>query len=123
MIIQKKNFNIGIFLKGPIEKLYQKHKENENVHILKNSNNINNEHIINNPLSVKKIIKLMEKKSFCKIIKVNKIPGKGFLCHISCLIIINEKSLTLKTCNSILGENEILKGSKVNISLREMMII
>ena len=60
-----------------------------------------------------RLIRYMKKAdATCLILKTNKNFGTGFFCE----IIINEKKLKgLFTCNHILNQNDIKKGSKINI--------
>ena len=71
-----------------------------------------------NPFQVKRFQRYMRKAdATCLILKANKDFGTGFFCEIK----INETKLKgLFTCNHILNQNDIKKGSKINIIIKDI---
>ena len=100
-----KNFNVGTFLKGPIEKFYKKYKEKLRPEL--------NYFPKINVYQMQVIINQM-KNSVCKIFDKN-LSGTGFLCYIPFPKIINKFPILI-TNYHILGEKYISKGSKINFS-------
>ena len=100
-----KNFNVGTFLKGPIEKFYKKYKEKLRPEL--------NYFPKINVYQMQVIINQM-KNSVCKIFDKN-LSGTGFLCYIPFPSIINKFPILL-TANHILSEKYIYNGSKINFS-------
>ena len=104
---KNRNYNIGILLKGPIEKFYQKNKvtKSNDVKIIREIAPINNY------INFRKMQNIIN--SVCKIIIKDKGFGTGFFCFIP-FPDNDNKIPALITCNHILNENDILKGNKIN---------
>jgi len=116
-----KNFNLGTFLKTPIEKFKEEIKNKKKKNVFFENKIILSDDIIPK-LSAEKMEIIMKqmKECVCRIFSQFERKGTGFFCYIP--FKGNSKFPVLITCNHILSKEDLLPGNTIKLSINENKI-